>query len=306
MKKNWIYYVIAFLVVVIWSTTFISTKLLLNTLTPVEIMFNRYMIAYVLLWLMHPKFYKMKSLKEEALFIGAGIFGGTLYFLTENYALQYTLASNVGILVAVAPILTAIFSHFLIREEKFSKQAIMGSILSFLGVTLVVLNGRFVVQMNPLGDFLAIGAAISWSIYSILIKKIPHTYNGIYVTRKTFFYSILTMLPGVIVTGYRWDATLLQSPGIMAHLLFLGILASSICFVLWNRAIWHIGPVTANNFIYFMPFITMICSGLLLKESISFYAILGGILIIGGVYIAEHRVGFKESVKTITTDKGVL
>lgn len=289
MKKTWIYYMIAFLVIFIWSTTFISTKTLLATLTPVEIMFNRYMIAYIVLWIMYPKLHKIKNLKEELLFIGAGIFGGTIYFLTENYALKYTLASNVGILVAAAPILTALLAHVFTKEEKLSKGSGIGFIIAFLGAVLVVLNGRFVVRLNPLGDFLAIGAAVSWAVYSILIKKIPNTYNGIYVTRKIFFYSIITMLPALVITGYRWDLSLLKSPSIIGNLLFLGILASSICFVLWNKVIWRIGAVTANNFIYFMPFITMICSGILLKEQISIYAILGGVLIVGGVYVAEHK-----------------
>lgn len=286
-KKN-VYYLVALVVIFIWSTTFISTKTLLNSLSPVEIMFYRYIIGYVILIIAYPKVHKVGSFKEEILFLGAGIFGGTLYFLAENYALKFSLASNVGLLVAAAPLLTAFIAHIFMKEEKATKKWYIGASVAFAGVFLVVFNGQFVLKLNPIGDFLAILAAVSWAIYSILIKKIGEKYNGIYITRKVFFYSILTMIPTLFFTDFRFSISILFETKIILNLLFLGILASAICYVLWSKVIWNIGPIKANNFVYFMPFITMICSALILNESIKSIAIIGGILIILGVYISEQ------------------
>lgn len=288
MQKKSIYYIIATIVVFIWSTTFISTKTLLKSLSPVEIMFYRYIIAYVVLWIAHPKLYKAESVKEELLFLGAGIFGGTIYFLTENYALKYTLASNVGLLVAAAPMFTAITAYFFVKGEKLGKGIYLGFIAAFLGTFLVVFNGHFVLKLNPLGDVLAIGAALSWAFYSVLIKKIGTRYNGIYITRKIFFYSILTMLPVLFVTDFRWDLAILYDVTIIGNLLFLGILASSICFLLWSKVIWEMGAVRANNFIYLVPLITMILSAFALDEKITVFAAVGGLFIVMGVYFADH------------------
>lgn len=109
---------LALITVIIWGTTFISSKILLNTLTPLEVMFYRFVIAYVLLLLLHPKFHKVKSLKEEVLFLISGITGGSLYFLTENTAVKISQVSNVGLIVATAPIITALLAHFFTKGEK--------------------------------------------------------------------------------------------------------------------------------------------------------------------------------------------
>ena len=289
MKKKGVYYLIAIIVIFIWSITFISTKILLNKLNPAEIMFYRYIIAYISLILVYPKFHKSSGPKEEILFLLTGIFGGTLYFLSENYALKFSLASNVGLLVASAPLLTAMIAHILMKDEKVEKGWYIGALVALIGVALVVFNGQFILKLNPLGDFLAIFAAFSWAIYSILIKKIGNLYNSIYITRKVFFYSIITMIPTLFFTGSKLEIEVLLDSSVILNLLFLGILASSICFVLWNKVIMVIGVVKSNNFIYLIPFVTMIASAIMLKENIKFISILGGVLIILGVYISEYR-----------------
>ena len=153
MKKKGVYYLIAIIVVFIWGITFISTKMLLNELKPAEIMFYRYIIAYISLILVYPKFHKSSGIREEILFLLTGIFGGTLYFLSENYALKFSLASNVGLLVASAPLLTAMVAHIFMKDEKVEKNWYIGALVALVGVALVVFNGQFVLKLSPIGDF---------------------------------------------------------------------------------------------------------------------------------------------------------
>ncbi len=289
MNTRMLYYGMALFVICVWGTTFVSTKVLLDALSPVEIMFYRYCIAYAALWAAYPKWHAPGGLREEALFAAAGFFGGTLYFLTENYALQCTLVSNVGLLLATSPILTAVAAHLFTGNEKLNRRLGLGFIVAFVGAFFVIFNGHFILKLNPLGDFLAVAAACSWAIYSILIKKIGGMYNGIYVTRKVFFYSILSMLPTLFFMDFRWDVTVLYDAKIIANLLFLGILASSICFLLWSKVIWKLGAVTVNNFIYLIPLITMIASAVILSEKITVFAMLGGLCIVAGVAISTRR-----------------
>lgn len=290
LKKKSIYYFIAIFVIIIWSTTFISTKTLLKVLSPVEIMFYRYIVAYISLIIVYPKLHKSSGIKEELLFILAGIFGGTLYFLSENYALDYSLASNVSLIVAAAPLLTALLAYLLLKEEKVNKRWYLGAFIAFSGVFLVIFNGKFILKINPIGDFLALLAAFSWAIYSIIIKFIGEKYNGIYITRKVFFYSILTMLPVVFLGDFNWKSIVVTDFGVIINLLFLGLVASSLCFVLWSKVIWNIGAVKANNFVYLIPLVTMICSSIFLDENIKIIAVIGGIFIVAGVYISEKKV----------------
>ncbi|NFI53793.1 DMT family transporter [Clostridium botulinum] len=291
-NKNLLLNFLAFFTIVVWGTTFVSTKVLLSTFTPAEIMFLRFSIAYIMLLLIHPKFHKITSLKEEALFLLAGITGGSLCFLTENSALIYSLTSNVALILATAPILTAFMAHFFSKGETLNKNLFIGFTIAILGVFLVIFNGNFILKLNPLGDILALSAALCWAIYSVTLKKISGTYNYIYVTRKMFFYALLTILPFILFSSNN-NITLLSlsQPKVIFNLLFLGVIASGVCYVVWNYTVDNLGIIKTNNYIYLIPAVTMIASFFILNESITLYSTLGAILVLLGVYVSEN--GFK-------------
>lgn len=285
---------LALITVVIWATTFISSKILLNTFTPLEVMFYRFIIAYFLLLIIYPKFHKMESLKEEVMFLLAGITGGSLYFLTENSAVKISQVSNVSLILATAPIITALLAHFFTKGEKLNKNLILGFFIAISGVFLVIFNGNFMLKLDPIGDILALGAAISWSVYSITTKKFGSKYNHLYLTRKIFFYSLLTMLPFLFTSEFNFDVSKLLTLSSLSNLLFLGIIASSLCYVMWNFTVDKLGVIKTNNYIYLIPAITLIFSVLILNEKITLYSSLGAIFIFLGVYISEN--GLKLSI----------
>ena len=283
---------LALITVVIWAATFISSKILLNTFTPLEVMFYRFVIAYFLLLIIHPKFHKIDSLKEEAMFLLSGITGGSLYFLTENSAVKISQVSNVGLIVATAPIITALLAHFFTKGEKLNKNLFIGFVIAISGVILVMFNGNFMLKLNPIGDILALCAAVSWSVYSIITKKLGSKYNPLYLTRKIFFYALLTMIPFLFTSEFNFDISKLLTFEIMSNLLFLGIVASSLCYVVWNFTVDKLGVVKTNNYIYLIPAITLILSVVILHEKITLYSSLGALLIFLGVYVSENGLKF--------------
>jgi drug/metabolite transporter (DMT)-like permease len=283
---------LALITVVIWAATFISSKILLNTFTPLEVMFYRFVIAYFLLLIIHPKFHKIDSLKEEIMFLLSGITGGSLYFLTENSAVKISQVSNVGLIVATAPIITALFAHFFTKGEKLNKNLFIGFLIAISGVILVMFNGNFMLKLNPVGDILALCAAVSWSVYSIITKKLGSKYNPLYLTRKIFFYALLTMIPFLFTSEFNFKISKLLTFEVMSNLLFLGIVASSICYVMWNFTVDKLGVVKTNNYIYLIPAITLILSVLILHEKITLYSSLGAFLIFLGVYVSENGLKF--------------
>ena len=285
-----IYHILALTAVAIWGTTFVSTKLLLaEGMTPAEIMFYRFLIAYLALNLYKPTFRLPESWRDEALFAAAGLTGGSLYFLTENMALQITLASNVALLLATAPILTVLLSRlWLGRSERIGRPLAAGSVLALAGVALVVFNGSFILKIQPAGDLLTLAAALTWALYNICLKKLDGRHSTLEITRKVFFYGVVTLLPVFAFTPLRFDTALFRNPVVAGNLLFLGLVASLFCFAVWNTAVKHLGTVKTSNYIYLVPLVALISSAIVLNERITPVALGGAALILSGVYIAEN------------------
>jgi drug/metabolite transporter (DMT)-like permease len=190
----------------------------------------------------------------------------------------------VGLICATVPIVAAIMSQIILKEKNLNSQFLTGTIMAFLGVTLVVLNGNFILKLNPLGDFLTFLAVISWGIYCVSIRLFKHQYNSLFITRKIFFYSILTLLPYFIFKPFHFHWSRFLQTEVWGNLIFLGLIASSLCYLVWTAAIKRIGVVATNNYIYFMPIVTIITANIFLEEQISFFILIGAIFIVGGLW----------------------
>ena len=297
-NKDYIGHGAALLTILIWGTTFISTKILLVEFKPIEILVFRFVMGFLALWIICPKRLKTDGWKQEAVFAAAGLSGICLYYLLENIALTYTLASNVGVIISVAPFFTAILAHIFIgSEEKFRVNFFAGFIIAMAGIVMISLNGAKL-QLNPMGDFLAILAAIVWAVYSILSKKISgFGYPVVLTTRRTFFYGILFMIPAAWIFDFRLDVTGFADPKNLLNILYLGLGASALCFVTWNFAVKKLGAVKTSIYIYMVPVITVITSVLILGEQITWMSGLGVIFTMCGLIISEMKIKSKEAEK---------
>lgn len=280
------YHIIAALTAIVWGSTLVSSKILLTAgMSPAEIMTCRFLLAYLLMWVLHPHTHKVEDWHDEAIFLLLGLFGGTLYFLTENTALYYTQSTNVSLICATVPIVTAAASHLFVKGERFSTPFLIGSSIALAGVAMVVLNGTLVLKLNPKGDLLTAAAVVSWTLYCILQKHLRLRYNALFATRNIFFYGMLTMLPyHLLFDPFSFPAEDLLSPLVSGNLAFLGLVASGACYYLFNLAIKNIGVITANKYIYLLPLVTIIVASIILDERITGYTITGAALIIGGLW----------------------
>ena len=288
--KNYIYHLIAILTVGIWGLTFISTKVLIeHGLSPQEIFLLRFLMAYLGIWFISPRKLFADNWKDELWLLWGGVTGGSFYFFTENTALEITLATNVAFIVCTAPLLTTILFLLIYKKEKATAGLVGGSLLALVGVALVVYNGHFILKISPLGDFLTLLAAFSWAFYSLIMKKMSGRYRTTFITRKIFFYGILTILPAFILHPWQFSLSGLWQPAVWMNLLFLGVLASLVFFVVWNIILKQLGTVRASNYIYLNPLFTLIGSTVLLDEQFTVMSLMGAMLILGGVYWAGKR-----------------
>ncbi|MDH6304305.1 drug/metabolite transporter (DMT)-like permease [Parabacteroides sp. PF5-5] len=289
MKNDTSYHLLALFTSIVWGTTFVSTKVLINHgLTPAGIFFYRFLLAYFLIWLFSPKKLWADTKRDELLFFCSGITGGSLYFLAENTALGITLASNVSLIICTAPLITGFLSHLLIKGERLKKRLIYGSLLALTGIAFVVFNGNFILKISPLGDILTIIAAVMWAFYNIILKQLDSRYPILFITRKVFFYGLLTMLPVFWFSPLTTDRAILFQPIVISNLVFLGVVASMLCFIFWNMAVKHLGAIRTSVYIYFIPVVTLITSAIMIDETITPIALVGAALILAGVYLAER------------------
>lgn len=306
-------HLVAFLTVAVWGTTFVSTKVLINEgLTPAHIFLFRFALAYLAIWPISAKRHAnsiptpartdspeaksafcrnlfARSWLDEGVMALLGITGGSLYFMTENEALRFSTASNVALIVCVTPLLTTLLLSMFYHAERLDSMQWSGSLLAFCGMALVVMNGHFVLHLSPLGDSLAFAAALCWAVYSLLIKRVSEKYPAVFITRKIFFYGLLTILPYFIFFPQMPAWSNLTTWPVAGNLLFLGLVASMLCFISWNWCITRIGAVNATNYIYFNPLVTIVTAWFILSEHITVFIALGAALILLGMYLVERK-----------------
>ena len=278
----------AIFTIAVWGSCFVLTKNLLNAgLSPIQIIPLRMGLAYLALLVMRPKFMRL-SLKDELMFILIGIAGGSFYFFLQNTSLAHTSAANASILVSMSPIITVLLQQFTDRSgKKLSKWVYLGSLVAIAGVVLVVFNGNFSLEINPLGDLLALAAAFMWAVYSLLIKKYTEQYDNFIVTRRVFLWAFITAVPLMLMTdGLPNMGPVFADPKAWISWLFLAVFGNAVCFAIWNIACRNIGVVVTNNYLYASPFVTVFVGWLLLKEPISLMSIIGAVLITIGVIFA--------------------
>lgn len=300
------YHFVAFLTVAVWGSTFVFTKILLeNGLSPAQIFTLRFMIAYLLMATgtaiaRRPLKLFANSWQDEVRMLLLGITGGSAYFLAENAAMLYTTATNTSLIVCTCPLFAMLLFAIIYRHtEPITRTQAAGSVIACLGMAVVVLNGHFVLHLSPLGDLLAFGACLCWAVYSLLMKAALQRYDTFFITRKVFFYGLVTIIPYYMVEPGFPSLEVILHPDVLGNLLFLGVVASLLCFLLWNWVIGKLGAVVATNWVYFNPITTILFAWWLLDERITAWFLLGSLLIIVGMVLSERTATTRHRDETI-------
>lgn len=284
-------HILAFLTVFVWGITFVSTKVLLTVVTPIEILFLRFMLGFLALCVIHHRVTPFMGARVEALFALAGV---TLYFLMENIALTMTSASNVGVIVAIAPLFIALIATFVTREERVGVKFFAGFVMAISGIALISFTGAAAGEAGLAGCLLAVFAALAWAVYSTIGKRIAKLgLSTVATTKRTFAWGLVFMLPFLPVMGFGQGAegaglAGLLDPVMLGNLLYLGLIASATCYVMWNKAASIVGVVNVSAYLYLTPVVTVVASVIVLAEPLTWQIVLGVALTVTGLVLSER------------------
>ena len=275
--------------IIVWGLTFVSSAVILEYLSPVELLILRMLVGIVALTAIRPRRMALQKPSHEFYFMGAGFFAVTLYFLLENSALTYTSTSNCAVIVSTAPFFIAIFASIFLKEEKLTPLFFVGFVVAIVGIAMVSLAGQKL-ELNPFGDLLSLLTAISWGVATMFMRKIEkHGYPVILVTRKLFIYGVLFALPALFFMPRKGEWADLLRPEIWGNVLFLGVIASAVCYITWMMAMKRVGVVRSGTYIYLIPIVTMLGAVVFIAEPIHWLQVGGALLTMAGLFISNWR-----------------
>lgn len=282
------YHVAAFAMILVWGISFLNTRVLLDAgLTPTEIFIARFTMAYLSLLVVCRFKVRYTGWRDELLFVVCGVAGGSAYFIAENTALEYTLISDVAVLVSTAPLTTALMGAIFYRDERITWMTCVGMIIAFIGSVILAMKNGLVWGNSIVGDLLALLAAFVWAFYSMALKRLNRTYSTIFITRKLFFYGVLSALPFLALQDSAIDWSVWKRPEVWGNLLYLGLICSLAAYFIWGITVKRIGAVRASNYFYLSPIISMIAAAIWFGERTNAIAYVGCALILAGVIMAE-------------------
>ncbi len=291
----------ALFTIFVWAMTFISIKIVLRSFSAMDVTFIRLFIAYFSLCVFSLFEKKPSSgspsgsgspfscagLKKEGVFMLAGFFGIAAYFLLQNIGMEYTTATNTSIILNAVPVLTALLAWIILKDRSgIHPLFFLGFVLAMAGIVIISLNGE-AGSVHLKGDLIIFLAAVTWGCYTLVTPRVNASgHSLLWSTRRMHFWGLVWMFPFMIIFRFRPDMRLLLQPVNLLHFLFLGVIASALCFVTWNYTVRELGSIKASAYIYGQPIIAVIASALILHETITPRLLLGIILSFLGVLLS--------------------
>ncbi len=290
MKKKLLQFWEPLFAVILWGNSFIATKLALRELNPQTIILLRLIfgIALLVIFAIYTKKDFTLNLKNHgAIFILALI--AVFHLWIQVTGLEYTSAASTGWIVGVTPVFMAILS-IIFFKEKLSKTKIIGIIVAFSGLILLVSrsnmsNIRFIEQK---GDLMVLASAFTWSVYSLVNKKISLKYPPM-MTILFLFIMMAVFISPFTVTRQSINAVIHLSLIGWVSILFLGIFCSGIAYVLWAKSLKELEATKVGSFLYLEPFVTVLSAWFILSETITLTIILSGLIITAGVILVNRK-----------------
>lgn len=284
-----LYHLLALGIIGLWGFTYVSIKLLYaHGLTAIDVLSLRTALAYLALVAFAPKWLFADTVFDELKIALLGLAWIPLYYGLEHLALQNAQASSVAMLMATGPLMTAIIAMAVFRQWRMHWTVVAGLCSSTTGAFLLWFDNTVLFQLGSVGLWLAVAAAFCWATYSVMLKTLSG-YPMSFITRKAFGYGLLALIPFYLHQGGT-DLTVLANPVVIGNLAFLALVTMSLCAVLWSRVSTVLGNRQASQYLYWVPVISAVLGLSVLGEDMSFIGLMGSVMILCGVWVAQYGI----------------
>lgn len=292
----------AIIAVTTWGASFVATKVALRDISPVSVVWLRFTIGLLILGIIICVRRQLTLPSRNDLFSFAllGFIGITFHQWLQSTGLVTSQAISTGWIIASTPIFMAILGWLVLREHLIKIQ-VLGIVLATLGVFLVVSKGNFTLFFSgglfSVGDLLIILSAPNWAVFSILSRKALRDHPA---TRMMFYVMgfgwLFTSIPFFIEEGFSEIQNLTLNGWL--GILFLGIFCSGLAYIFWYDALKYLPAGQTGSFLYIEPFVTVVVANIVLKETLLGSVMIGGLIILLGVWFVNNPVFSKNHSKS--------
>ncbi|KRF51283.1 hypothetical protein ASG99_13205 [Bacillus sp. Soil768D1] len=267
----------------IWGGMYVVVKVVVDSVPPLELVWFRYVIAIVALLIIGvvtKQSWRIEK-RDWLLIFMIGLIGNTISIVTQEIGTMLSTAQMGAIITSTTPAFMVLFARIILKEKITFKKA-LSIILATIGVCIIVGNAH-INSSNQLGAVSLLIAALTWSLMSVLIKRVPGQYSQIVVTTYAILVSIVLLTPFTINRLDKLDFQAMMHPTIWGGLLYLGVISTACAFLLWNRGLQMLNASSGGLFFFFQPIVGTFLGWLLLGEQIGLPFWIGTILIFIGV-----------------------
>ncbi len=269
----------------IWGGMYVVVKVVVDTVPPLELVWLRYMIAIIALVIIGTitkQSWRIDK-RDWLLIFMIGFIGNTISIVAQEIGTMLSTAQMGAIITATTPAFMVVFARFILKEKITLKKAV-SIILATFGVYMIVGSAR-IDSSHQLGGVALLIAALTWSLMSVLIKRVPEQYSQIVVTSYGTLVAIIVLTPLAIPRLLKLDFHVMLEPSILGGLLYLGVISTACGFLLWNRGLQMLNAASGGLFFFFQPIVGTFLGWLLLGEQIGVSFWIGTILIFSGVLL---------------------
>lgn len=290
MKNKLIGYILLFLASTIWGTMYVVSKYVMNFVSPITLMWLRYLISFIVLFI----FLKISSCKRgnkeninKKDIVMIGWIGFVGYFISIFFQFTGTKFSNAhmgALITATTPVFVVIFARYILKEE-ITKKKIISLIMAFAGVAVVVGFDKGA-NSSVLGDMLLIIAAATWAILCVFVKIQSRRNSSLVITTYAMLFALIFTTPFMLFQKESINV-IFQSRLILCGVIYLGLVGTAGAFLMWNKGIEMVDTGVGSLFLFFQPAAGGILGWLCLGEKLTASFFVGGILIVIGILISN-------------------